>query len=221
MGVLVDLIPAVTLALEAADGVHTGSVLAGARHQRTLVYLRHAAGDGVYHESGATKSAQVSVVWGTFVGTLLAGQSPGRAHRAAANHPGLGPAHCRQAGTVYVLHEAVLLPHVNALPSVRGQHICRRTLAFIAAFCIDTPPRRTQVGAFLALIHVNTHLVVIVQPEAGLAGAHETAEGVAAPAVVAEVDEVRALVDVLQDHGLLVGLKATPAGTYDLRSRRH
>ena len=216
MRVLIELVSPVTLAPEAADGVHAGAVLAGAWHQLALVNFVLAAGQRVDHATRATQAAEGPMGGLALRRTGLTVQAPGRPHRAAAHHPRLRPRHRGQAGAVAILHVAILLPHVDALLAVGGQHIVGRTLAGIAAFQVDADAGPTQVGRLAALVHILAHHVTVVEAVAGLAGAHEATKGVAAPPVCAEAVHRLALVDVLQNNGLLVGLVAVAAGADEL-----
>ena len=91
-----------------------------------------------------------------------------------------------------------------------------RTLTLIAAFSVEASAGRAQARTLRAFVHVNAHHVGLVKFESGPAGAHEAAKGVAAPPVVAQIDHVRALVNVLQDDSFLVGFEAASSGTHQL-----
>ena len=109
MGVLVKLIAALAVALEAANRIHAGAVLTCAGHQLTFIYFSHAAGHRVDHKARTSLTAQLCVGLGTLTGTLLAGVAPASSHGAAANHPRLRLGHWRGTGSVRILHKTVFL----------------------------------------------------------------------------------------------------------------
>ncbi len=216
MRILVELIPPLTLAPEAADGVHAGAVLARPRHQLALVNLVLAPRHRVDHAAGAAQAAQRPVGGPALHRADLAVLAPGRPHRTAADHPRLWPGHRGGAGPVPVLHVAGLFSHIDALLAVRRQHIIRRTFAGVAALRVDANTGVTEVRRLATLVDILAHHLIVAEAIAGLARAHEAAEGVAAPPVGAEAVHRLALVDVLQDDGLLVGLVAVAAGADEL-----
>ena len=119
MRILVELVPPLAFAPEAADGVHAGAVLARPRHQLTFVDLVLAPRQWVDHAAGAAQAAQRPVGRPALRRAGLAVLAPGCPHRTAADHPRLRAGHRGGAGPVPVLHVARLFSHVDALLAVR------------------------------------------------------------------------------------------------------
>ena len=86
----------------------------------------------------------------------------------------------------------------------------------MAAIRVDAGAGSTQARRLETLVHVDTHLLVVVQLVAGLTGAHEAAESVGAAAVLTQAVQDPTLLDILKDDRVFVRLVARSSGTHQL-----